>query len=48
MVIISLSGQSYGLTQKIEVLGMVCAFCAQGYREETLERLIMLMMFLLV
>mgnify|MGYP003706163643 FL=1 len=30
MVIISLSGQSYGLTQKIEVLGMVCAFCAQG------------------
>ncbi|MBT5411689.1 MAG: heavy-metal-associated domain-containing protein, partial [Cellvibrionales bacterium] len=30
IVIISLSGQSYGLTQKIEVLGMVCAFCAQG------------------
>ena len=24
------SFNSYALTQKIEVLGMVCAFCAQG------------------
>ncbi|MGY8843380.1 MAG: heavy-metal-associated domain-containing protein [Burkholderiales bacterium] len=24
------SSNSYALTQKIEVLGMVCAFCAQG------------------
>jgi copper chaperone CopZ len=30
IIIISLSGRCYGLTQKIEVLGMVCAFCAQG------------------
>ena len=28
MVLFSLN--SYALTQKIEVLGMVCAFCAQG------------------
>ena len=30
IAIISSGGQSYALTQKIEVLGMVCAFCAQG------------------
>ena len=28
MVLLSLN--SYAVTQKIEVLGMVCAFCAQG------------------
>ena len=28
MVLFSLN--SYALTQKIEILGMVCAFCAQG------------------
>ena len=28
MVLFSLN--SYALTQKVEVLGMVCAFCAQG------------------
>ena len=28
--IILFSVHSYALTQKIEVLGMVCAFCAQG------------------
>jgi len=28
--VMSFSMHSYSLTQKIEVLGMVCAFCAQG------------------
>ena len=30
IAIILFSVHSYALTQKIEVLGMVCAFCAQG------------------
>jgi cation transport ATPase len=30
IAIMSSGGHSYALTQKIEVLGMVCAFCAQG------------------
>jgi|TARA_B110000444_G_scaffold214502_1_gene211824 copper chaperone CopZ len=30
IAILSLSANSYALIQKIEVLGMVCAFCAQG------------------
>jgi len=30
LAIMSFSVHSYALTQKIEVLGMVCAFCAQG------------------
>ena len=30
IVTLLFSFNSYALTQKIEVLGMVCAFCAQG------------------
>ena len=30
IITLLLSLNSYALTQKIEVLGMVCAFCAQG------------------
>ena len=45
MVLFSLN--SYALTQKIEVLGMVCAFCAQGI-EKALGQMRMLRMFLLV
>ena len=30
IVMVLFSLDSYALTQKIEVLGMVCAFCAQG------------------
>ena len=30
LVVLFFSANSHALTQKIEVLGMVCAFCAQG------------------
>ena len=30
IVVLCFSANSHALTQKIEVLGMVCAFCAQG------------------